>query len=76
VVTFFQPFISLLEPKIHTPAATLLRCPTLFAVGSSFLATFFEQRTHAHALHALRSLRNCLALLRQIRRIPDRGAIR
>jgi hypothetical protein len=30
---FFQPFISLFEPKLHTPELTFSRCPFLFTVG-------------------------------------------
>jgi hypothetical protein len=30
---FLQPFISLLEPKLHTPELTFSRCPFLFTVG-------------------------------------------
>lgn len=32
-----QPFISLLEPKLHTPTLTFSRCPFLFTVGLSFI---------------------------------------
>jgi hypothetical protein len=30
---FLQPFISLLEPELHTPQLTFSRCPFLFTVG-------------------------------------------
>jgi hypothetical protein len=32
-----QPFISVLEPKLHTPTLTFSRCPFLFTVGLSLL---------------------------------------
>ena len=42
---FLQPFISLLEPKLHTPELTFSRCPFLFTVGPSPLSISLDIST-------------------------------
>lgn len=39
--TLPQPFISLLDPALHTPASTFARCPFLFTVSKYLTADVF-----------------------------------
>jgi hypothetical protein len=40
---FSQPFISLLEPKLHTPAQTFSRCPFLFTVVCAIASRYSDK---------------------------------
>ncbi|KAI9508712.1 fungal-specific transcription factor domain-containing protein [Russula earlei] len=42
--TRINPFISLLEPKLHTPALTFSRCPFLFTVVCAISLRYSEKR--------------------------------
>jgi hypothetical protein len=46
-----QPLIAVLEPKLHTPAFTLFRCPFLFTVSSSPLTASLDDAHSNYMLH-------------------------
>lgn len=60
---FLQPFITVLEPKLHTPALTFSRCPFLFTVGSSPVSASLDD-ANTFINHMPHSLRNRITLFR------------
>ncbi|KAI0263617.1 fungal-specific transcription factor domain-containing protein [Gloeopeniophorella convolvens] len=84
--TRINPFISLLEPKLHTPAQTFSRCPFLFtvvcAIASRYsdkpevypIAMHFAKSAAAHALvDGWKSVELCQAyILMSIYAVPAR----
>jgi len=58
---FLQPFISFLEPKLHTPELTFSRCPFLFTVGPSPLSISLDIST---ALTSIKPHIVCAIVLR------------
>jgi hypothetical protein len=54
--TRINPFISVLEPKLHTPALTFSRCPFLFTVVCAIALRYSEKReVYPIAMHFAKS---------------------
>ncbi|KLO05022.1 hypothetical protein SCHPADRAFT_896598 [Schizopora paradoxa] len=45
-----NPFLSLLDPVLHTPASTFARCPFLFTVVCAIASRFYREKSEIYAI--------------------------
>ncbi|KAH8109643.1 fungal-specific transcription factor domain-containing protein [Phellopilus nigrolimitatus] len=45
-----NPFLSLLDPQLHTPASTFARCPFLFTVVCAISSRYYREKSEIYAI--------------------------
>ncbi|KAI5120043.1 hypothetical protein M0805_000293 [Coniferiporia weirii] len=45
-----NPFLSLLDPELHTPASTFTRCPFLFTVVCAISSRYYREKSEIYAI--------------------------
>ena len=50
ITSFVQPFLSVLDPKLHTPASTFSRCPFLFTVICAVSSRYYALKSSIYPI--------------------------